>query len=381
MITAMRGVAHAVLFFGVLELTCRIDDRIRFGTPMMSRILSAEDLREHDGVAVRGRPNARFQKWALNEFGMRGPSFKRERTPGVVRIVAVGASETFGLTESTGHEYPRQLEDSLNAARARQPGLPAFEVLNASLPGMSLPTIEQDLRHRVRELEPDVVLVYPSPSFYVDRDPPHPMTGAFGSGELPASRAFHPRVIARLTNSLRSLTPTIAMRWMRQREIDQAVAPEPEGWRFTSIPEERLQLFDRDLRTMIGTIRQIGAEPMFATHANVFMNRGFSDDDLALSWERFYPRATAHTLIGFDSAAREVTLRVARDSGVVAVDVAGALAQTADERLFSDFVHFTDLGAAHVAATLRDPVLLVGAHADARRVAASRNESANTSAQ
>jgi hypothetical protein len=381
MITAMRGLAHVVLFLGVLELTCRVDDRIRFGTPIMSRILSAEDLREHDGVSVRGRPNARFQKWALNEFGMRGPSFKRERTPGLVRIVAVGASETFGLTESVGHEYPRQLEDSLNAVRARQPGLPAFEVLNASLPGMSLPTIEQDVRHRVRDLEPDVVLVYPSPSFYVDKDPPHPMTGTYASGELPASRAYYPRVIARLTNALRSLTPSFAMRWMRQREIDQAVAPEPQGWRFTTIPEERLRLFDHDLRTMIGTIREIGAVPMFATHANVFMNRDFSDEDLALSWERFYPRATAHTLIGFDSAARDVTLQVARDSGVVAVDVAGALARSSDERMFSDFVHFTDLGAAHVAATLRDPVLAVGAHADARRVASSRNVPATTSAQ
>jgi hypothetical protein len=316
----------------------------------------------------------------MNEEGMRGPSFKRERTPGVVRIVAVGASETFGLTEAEGREYPRQLEDSLNAARLRQPGLPSFEVLNASLPGMSLPTIDLTLRHHVRTLAPDVVLVYPSPSFYVDREPPHAVTGVHPSGDLPASRAFHPRVLARLTNSLKSIAPSIAMRWLRQRDIDQAIAPEPQGWRFTSIPEERLQLFDRDLRSIVGTIREIGAVPVLATHANVFMSPGFSDDDLALSWVRFYPRATANTLIGFDSAARDVTLQVARDSGLVAVDVASALARS-NARVFSDFVHFTDLGAARVAATLRDPVLAVGAHADARRVATTRNEPTRTSAQ
>jgi hypothetical protein len=373
MITTLRGVLHVVLFLGVLELTCRVDDRIRFGTPIMSRILSSDDLREHDGTTVRGRPNARFQKWVLNEYGLRGPSIKRERTPGLVRVVAVGASETFGLTETVGREYPRQLEDSLNAARAHQPGLPAFEVLNASLPGMSLPTIEQDLRHRVRELAPDIVLVYPSPSFYVDAQPPHPTTGVPPSGDLPASRAFYPRVIARLTGSLRSLIPARGMRWLRQREIDQAIAPRPEGWRFTSIPEERLRLFDRDLRVMVGTIREIGAVPVLATHANAFMNRASADDDLALSWVRFYPRATASTLIGFDSAARDVTLQVARDSGIVAVDVAAALARS-NEHVFSDFVHFTDLGAAHVAAALRDPMLAVGAHADARRVATMRND-------
>ena len=379
MITPLRGVAHVLVFLAVLELTCRIDDRIRFGTPMMSRILSSEDLREQDGTAVRGRPNARFQKWVLNEHGLRGPSVKQERTAGVVRVVTVGASETFGLTETQGREFPRQLEDSLNAARARRQGLPAFEVLNASLPGMSLPTIMQDLRGRVRSLAPDIVLVYPSPSFYVDRNPPHPSTGG-APAELPASRAFRPRVIARLNGSLKSLIPATAMRYLRQREIDEVIAPEPAGWRFTTIPEDRLQLFDRDLRTIVGTIREIGAVPMLATHANAFMNRPAGNDDLALAWVRFYPRATASTLIGFDSAARNVTLQVARDSGVVAVDVAAMLARS-NEQVFSDFVHFTDLGAAQVASALRDPMLAVGVHADARRVATTRDPQRGPSQQ
>jgi hypothetical protein len=249
---------------------------------------------------------------------------------------------------------------------------PAFEVLNASLPGMSLPTIEQDLRHRVRSLGPDIVLVYPSPSFYVDRNPPHPSTGDHPPGDLPASNALRPRFVARLSGSLKSLIPGPVMRWLRQRDIDNVVDPEPEGWRFTAIPEERLRLFDSDLRTMIGTIREIGAVPVLATHANAFMHRAAVDDDLALAWVRFYPRATAQTLIGFDSAARDVTLQVARDSGVVAVDVAAALARSSGH-VFSDFVHFTDLGASHVATALREPMLAVGTHADARRVATTGN--------
>ncbi|MEO6529200.1 MAG: hypothetical protein ABIP93_21450 [Gemmatimonadaceae bacterium] len=380
MIATLRTVAHVLVFLAVLELACRIDDTVRFGTPLLSRILSSDDLREHDGTSVRGRPNARFQKWVLNEQGLRGPSIKEGRTPGVIRVVTVGASETFGLTETAGREFPRQLEDSLNAARVQRPSLPAFEVLNASLPGMSLPTIDQDLRHRVRSLAPDIVLVYPSPSFYVDRDPPHPSTGDRRSGDLPASRALRPRVVARLNGSLKSLIPAPVMRRLRQRDIDQVVAPEPEGWRFTTIPEARLRLFDRDLRAMVGTIREIGAMPVLATHANAFMMRSSANDDLALAWVRFYPRATATTLIGFDSAAREVTLQVGRDSGVVAVDVAAALARSSGH-VFSDFVHFTDLGASHVATALRDPMLVVAAHADARRVASTRNAHMQASPQ
>jgi hypothetical protein len=366
----MSGLAHLALFVAVLELTCRIEDRIRFGTPLMSRVVSSEDLREQNGTSIQGRPNARYQKWALNSFGLRGPAVKQERTPGTVRIVAVGGSETFGLTESAGLEYPRQLEDSLNAARASAPHLPSFEVLNAALPGMSLPTIEQDLLHRVRSLAPDVVVVYPSPSFYVDRDPPHAPTDVHPAGELPLERAFYPRFVGRWTNSIKGLLPGPTLRWLRQRDIDEEVNQYPPEWRFTSIPEDRLQLFDRDLRSMVGTIRAIGAEPVLATHGNAFMGGGASpDDDLAQAWVRFYPRSTAATLISFDSAARDVTLQIARDSGVVAVDVAASLART-KEPVFSDFVHFTDLGAARVAGALREPLLALAARRDVGPVAA-----------
>jgi hypothetical protein len=107
---------------------------------------------------------------------------------------------------------------------------------------------------------------------------------------------------------------------------------------------------------MVGTIRSIGAEPMLMTHGNVFMG-GTKNDALARAWERFYPRATANTLIAFDSVARTVTLEVARDSGVVVVDVAGDLARAGSgDRVYSDFAHFTELGAARVAADLRDSV-------------------------
>lgn len=364
MIAALRGTAHLVVFLLAWELTCRVDDGIRFGTPLMSRVLSSEDLREHDGASIRGRPNARFQKFVLNELGLRGPAAKQDRSPGVTRIVTVGASETFGLTESIGREFPRQLEDSLNASRSVGAVAPAFEVLNAALPGMSLPTIDLDLRRRVRLLAPDIVLLYPSPSFYVDRHPPHAPTDVRSSGDLPLRRAFYPRAFNRLTSSIKGLLPPVAMRWLRQRDIDAAIAGQPRDWRFTTVPDDRLRLFDRDLRLTVGIIREIGATPVLATHGNAFMG-GKVNEDLALSWVRFYPRATAATLIAFDSAAREVTLRVAEDSGIVAVDVARALAE-ARGTVYSDFVHFTDAGASQVALALRDPVLTLIPRAPAR---------------
>jgi hypothetical protein len=141
---------------------------------------------------------------------------------------------------------------------------------------------------------------------------------------------------------------------LRERDIRKSIEEYPPGWRFTSIPQDRLALYSEHLREMVGTIRSIGAEPILMTHGNAFMD-GTRNEALARSWERFYPRATASTLIAFDSAARGVTLQVARDSGVVVVDIAADLARGGDH-VYSDFAHFTERGAARVATDLRDSV-------------------------
>jgi len=351
-----RILVHLLVFVLVLELTTRVDERLRFGTPLMSRVLSSEDLREFREGSMQGRPNARYQKWGLNEMGMRGPSTTRAPRPGVIRIVTVGASETFGMAEAEGREYPRQLEDSLNRAAERRNAPHRFEVLNASLPGMSIPSILLGLRTHIRPLAPEIVVVYPSPSFYVDRDPPHPPEDVHRDDSLAAARAFVPRALPRLEDAAKSLVPSAVLDRLRERDIQNSIQQYPPGWRFTSIPQDRLALFSEHLREMVGTIRSIGAEPMLMTHGNVFMD-GTKNDALARSWERFYPRATASTLIAFDSVARTVTLQVARDSGVVVVDVAADLARGGSgDRVYSDFAHFTELGAARVAADLRDSV-------------------------
>jgi hypothetical protein len=108
----------ALLFALSLEAACRIEDWVEFRTPIFARERSQADLLIRDPLGMHGRPWGRFQKWSLNSFGMRGPDVAAKKPPRVIRLVAVGASETFGLYESPGHEYPRQLEDTLNAQLA-----------------------------------------------------------------------------------------------------------------------------------------------------------------------------------------------------------------------------------------------------------------------
>jgi hypothetical protein len=359
-ISEMLGLA--ILFAVSLEAACRIEDWVEFRTPIFARERSAIDLLIRDANGMHGRPNGNFEKWSLNSFGLRGPEISRAKPPHVLRVVTAGASETFGLYESPGHEYPRQLEDSLNARLLNHKGTCApwrAQVLNAAMPGMSVPTIDQDIRLRLQPLGPDFVVVYATPPAYLDYDPPvaaRPDSLGHGPLDLPAYYALFPRVGARIRTQLKSFLPTAVQDRLRRREISFAIARHPANWRFNTVPADRMDLFEAHLRHVMGTIRSVGAVPVLMTHANRFAGSTTSDPAMLRAWEKFYPRATGQTIVAFDSVARLTSIRVARDSLAVLVDLQPALARSG-QAPFADFSHFTDSGAALVAENVSRAIL------------------------
>ncbi|HWZ59017.1 MAG TPA: SGNH/GDSL hydrolase family protein [Gemmatimonadaceae bacterium] len=361
--------ALVVLFAVVLEATCRVEDFIRYGTPVWSRVRAKEDLIVLDDKGKHGRPHAQFGKWALNNLGMRGPDVSIAKPAGDVRVVVVGASETFGLYESPGHDYPRLLEDSLRALVARTPCArerPSdVEVLNAAIFGMSLPTVAQDLRLRVAPLHPDVVVAYPTPMYYLAPTTPD-RTRPDSSGardRLSPLSPLYPRTLDRLHDALKQVVPEWLVGWMHAREEARLQRHEPRGWLFTTVPPDRLAAYETDLRRLVGTVHAVHATPVLLTHVNASM-----DNRLDAAWMEFwvhqYPRATGAALIAFDSTADEVTVRVARDSGAALVDLASLARRglfTPYSEYYADYAHFTDSGAERVAAAIT-PVVARTAH-------------------
>jgi lysophospholipase L1-like esterase len=68
----------------------------------------------------------------MNKSGLRGPDFSPRKPPGVVRIVCLGDSTTYGFTLRE-ESYPDLLRARLNR---HQP--PRYEVINAGMPGTNL---------------------------------------------------------------------------------------------------------------------------------------------------------------------------------------------------------------------------------------------------
>jgi hypothetical protein len=167
--TMRRGIAAlgmAAIFVLTLELCARVDDWVRWDAPILGHYSQAL-LTVTDQHGRHSRPGARFQKWQINSHGFRGPEITLEKPAGVVRVVVAGASEAFGLHESPGMEFPAQLQTLLDS---KAPG--RYQVLNAACPGMTPARIAKYFDSWVTRFEPDVLVFYPTPAFYLDINPP-----------------------------------------------------------------------------------------------------------------------------------------------------------------------------------------------------------------
>jgi hypothetical protein len=341
----------------VLEGVTRVEERISYGVPFFSRVARIDDLVWLHPEGPRGRPGARFNRFALNQMGLRGPEISPSPDTGTARVVVVGASETFGLYESPQREFPRQLEDSLNVRRAgacveRPSGI---EVANAALPGMAIPTMELRIADVGRLLRPDVLVLYPTPGFYLNPRPPKATRGYVGGDTaLPSRNALRLRVKERAEREVKTLIPSAVKGWLRQ-VVTNRRSTNSTGPHFDQVPADRFAKFDQDLRRLVGVAKSTAANVILMGHANVTLDPAFSDSVLIGAWVFQLPNATGETILEFHRRALKLEREVARDSGVVFVDLPAAF-HGRWKGSFADFIHFTDAGAGIVAATLADTV-------------------------
>ena len=98
-VSILRIFVGLLIFVLAVEMCARVDDFIAYGAPF-GESYTSDRLYEHDQIGQRGRPGARYKKWHLNSLGYRGPELRN----GTIRIICLGASETFGLYEADGEE-------------------------------------------------------------------------------------------------------------------------------------------------------------------------------------------------------------------------------------------------------------------------------------
>lgn len=345
--------AGLVLWLGLvvvatLEAGARLDDWFAYGASPLGNY-QFEGLFRQTGRGLRGIPNARYVRWQLNGTGIRGPEVRADA--GQVRILTYGASETFGIYEQTGKEYPRALESDLN----RRTSAGTFEVLNAGIPGMRVGSGIELLTDFGAQFRPAVVVIYPTPTHYIGVSRPYcgrpPRTPTGGAGE------FEWRITEKIKDRLKEVLSEDAWMYARKAAIAWSLRSSKP---MAAVDASSLDAFEFDLHCALRTVHEIGATPVLATHANRFGDaRHPGDEAWLVGWRMQYPELLEDGFIDLENRANAVIRRVAAQEGVALADAATVLG--GDTRYFADHAHFSDEGAARMGALLADVVLRVRA--------------------
>jgi hypothetical protein len=330
------------------ETTARVEDWLRHGVGFLSAPDRERDLVLHDSIAIRGKPNGSYKQWQLNVFGFRNGAMSEIPPAGCTRVMTLGASETFGLFESAGMEYPAQLGRKL-ADEER-----CYEVVNAAVAGLTLRGLTRLWTGWASRFGSSLVVVYPTPAFYLNHTPPrYPERPPAAPTEQAIQWA--PRLLDRARDHI--AYPEFIQRRRVQLALRDAMKSMDPASIFNDVPSDRLAQFTDDLKELMRSIRATGASVIVLTHATAFRNPPNPDDIPALdAWRTVLPRATREVLLDFEDAARAATLVAFRSvADVRVVDLAGHM-NGHREWFAGDFLHFNEDGAGVVARLISQEV-------------------------
>jgi lysophospholipase L1-like esterase len=312
------------LFFAAAEVALRTWVYF-FRTPAESFDVSTGTFVLQPGVyPSRGKEPIR-----VNTRGFVGAEFEDPPPQGVIRIVALGDSCTFGQGNAQ-ETYPAQLELRLN----RDTGSPRYQVINAGIEGLNSELALRRLESKVIPLRPDIVTIYIGWNDLMKFDPTsHGESRGLGVMARAIDRLW-------LTKGLRKLL----FYYVRPHLSNPATGPASHTGKFR---EYRPVVFETNLRAIIASGRKMGAEMLAMTLPTVV------SDDMTLADIRranvvFPYFGSAYAVVDYldlIAAYNRSIRRVASEEEVLLVDLATEIDGRPDRRrLFLDTMHPNEKG-------------------------------------
>jgi len=155
----LYSIVVVLAFFGAIEGLLRATG---WSKTSIDEVYS--DIYDVEYVMSPGSPNPyTMQKETLNANGLRGPSFPLNRPEGVVRVVCLGDSTTFGMGPIED-SYPFMLQKILE----EELGTGMAQVLNAGIPGTGFTQQLLFFQRGMRTFKPDVVCLTGGPNYRPD---------------------------------------------------------------------------------------------------------------------------------------------------------------------------------------------------------------------
>lgn len=337
----IRVPAAVLLFLAVWEAGARVDDAWTNGAPLLG-LYDQSILKTTDEFGIAGSPHARYLKWKMNSLGFRGPELERNRE----RILCIGASETFGLYEPEGQEYPAQLEREVN----RRIGQARYQVVNGALPGQSLSSFARRASKVIREVRPAVTVLYPSLAIYIDPPP-----AVYNPGRPAPMPKFRLRIAGKIFTLLTDVIPVFIQTGLQRLQIRAQTRGRTV---LDRIPESSVLRFQSDMSEVLDILEDENVRPVLVTHATRFGSAITQEDRAQLTaWRSLYPTLKEAGFSDMEKRLNDVIRDQAVRRNLTLVDAPTLLHGAGD---FVEFVHFTPSGAQKLANAVADAILPVG---------------------
>jgi hypothetical protein len=347
-----------------MEVSARVDDKIKYGASIFIKNYDAGILRGTDADGIRHNvPNSQFEKWKINQYGFRQEMFPTEKASGVKRIICMGTSETFGLYEDAGKEWPAQLNQILAPYQR-------FEVINTSVVGLGLDSFVPYMEKYVFKFKPDVVILYINPYFQFEGESRDKKSisaeNTSANSATPKTQgakgySLNLRLIPKMKNAVKQIMPPFLLKkyqiWAMAREVQEIEKKQLQGREPQDrVPFDTLESFKADLAQMVELLRErkieviLSSYPVLISEAN---NQKYLE--IFLDNRRFAVNLSFAGMIEAPIQLNKIVQSVAQELGVVFLDNARSIPQ--DVKYFGDNVHYTNEGARLVAANFADILL------------------------
>jgi lysophospholipase L1-like esterase len=334
-----------LLGFVTLELCLRIYNPLPFRVRGDRIVLPAGQVYRFDNHhAPKLDPITHHTK---NSLGFRGPEPPRDFDQRL-RILTVGGSTTECLFLSDGKTWTDRMARHVLAIDS------TAWINNAGLDGQSTNGHLVLLRNFIVALKPNLVIFLVGAND-VGLDSANGYDSALVPPDTTARRIQtfvidHSEVVAVVQNAYRAA-------WTRQRgfghsQIDVSTLPQrsiDEQTIDRTLQEHRTRYLDgytRRLTTLAELCRANGIQPVFVTQPALFGEAVDAGTGIDLSTVQVNGRGNGTLEWRLLEIYNDVTRRVAAAQGLLLIDLAHEMPK--DSRLFYDFLHFTNEGAAQV---------------------------------
>lgn len=261
----------------------------------------------------------------INRWGLRGGDCSIEKPAGVLRVLCLGESTTFGQPgDDDADIWPAQLEQDLRRAGTN------VEVLNGAVIGFSVGQTRIRFERELERFNPDIVVIYHAATniaAHARRQFSPGVTQASESWSLAQMRDQYSLAY----NLLRSNTATL-------------LASQFPGARHDRLDEKGVTFFEQELTSLVNMCRSNGAQVVICTFPRAFdpSQPEAVCGRLAQTALFFNPQLSIRGLADAYKRYNATIRRVATEDRLLLADLDGTLSTVPDN--FIDSVHLSAKG-------------------------------------